>query len=246
MTIVCSVIVLSGCQLPFLTGGNQAPRQAASGVGSAARFDQNELSPRQAADACIATAQELEGAGHHREATALYERARRHDPNATDYARRLAVLYELQGDANRARTEYRKALAEDPTNADLLNDFGYFHFGQGDLPQAESHLRHAVELSPGNDRAWTNLGIVLAHQSRYDEAYDAFARTVGPAGAHSNIGAIMAKQGKTDQAQHAFRQALSLNPNLKQPQAFLAYFSRKPPQSEMVSDPSVVPASYTH
>jgi len=226
--LVCLISATTGCHLfPVGDRGPSDDRLQGSGLTKATKFEQNELSPEQAAEACIVTAEELERAGHRREAVAMYQRARQHAPEQIDYSRRLAVLYDQLGNAAKARAEYRAAIQRNPKNADLLNDGGYFHLRQGDLPAAESSFRKAIEQAPTHERAWTNLGIALARQGRYEEAYDSFARVVGPAAAHSNVGAIMAKQGHIQQAQAAFQQALALNPNLQQPQAFLGYFEQQ-------------------
>lgn len=224
--VACLFTASGGCHLPTIHRTLLGDGPQTSSVTKATKFEQNELSPEQAAEACIVTANELERAGHRREAVAMYQRARQHDPEQIDYSRRLAVLYDQMGNATKARAEYRAAIQRDPKNADLLNDVGYFHLRQGDLPAAESSFRKAIEQAPTHERAWTNLGIALARQGRYEEAHDSFARVVGPAAAHSNVGAIMAKQGHFHQAQAAFQQALALNPNLQQPRAFLAYFEK--------------------
>jgi Tfp pilus assembly protein PilF len=199
------------------------------GLHTPAPFQQSELSPEQAAEACIVTAEKLEAAGHRREAIGLYEKAREHDAEAIDYSRRLAVLYDQRGDVANAAREYHKAIADDPENPDLLNDFGYFHLTQGDLTAAETKFRSAISLEEDHQRAWTNLGIVLAYQGQYQESLAAFTRVVGPAAAHSNVGAILAKQGNTEQAKREFRQALVLNAGLEQPRAWLAQLEQSRP-----------------
>jgi type IV pilus assembly protein PilF len=216
-----------GCRAPFIYPERVSEQRPPSKAAIGSRFDQTELTPRQAAEACIATAEELEAAGHVREAVSLYEKGRQHDSESIDYSRRLAVLYDRLDLPERARPEYQQAIEQAPENADLLNDFGYFLCRQGELTESESQLRRALGLAADHKRAWTNLGIVLAHQARYDEAFEAFSRVVGPAAAHSNIGAIMAKHGHTQQACDAFHQALAINPNLRQPQVFLAYFAAR-------------------
>lgn len=229
ISVVCLSLAASGCRLPMIGRG---PAGQEEELGNAQQIPkelyQGELSAAQAAQACIATAEQLHRAGHLREAIAMYERGRQRDSQATNYARRLSVLYDKVGDANRARAEYHRALQRDPKNADLLNDFGYFHFRQGRLQAAETHLRRAIDVDSQHQRAWINLGIVLAHQGRNQESFDAFARIVGPAAAHSNVGAVMAKQGRIQEAQLSFSRALAIDPSLRQPRAFLDYFSHLP------------------
>lgn len=223
--MVVAVTLVSGCKLPSTI--SESPfKQAIGSKDRSVTFKESELSPKRAAEACIVTAEQLEAAGHFKEAIGLYEKARGHDSKAIDYSRRLAVLYDKQGNIANAAREYAQAIESDPKNADLLNDFGQFHLSQGDLAGAESNFRSAIALDEKHQRAWTNLGIALAQQARYQEAFDAFTPIVGPAAAHSNIGTIMAKQGRTIDAQKAFQQALALNPKLQQPRAFLNYYAQ--------------------
>ncbi|MEX0818062.1 MAG: tetratricopeptide repeat protein, partial [Pirellulaceae bacterium] len=155
------VLTQAGCHLPFQKDASPAARPVV-GAHVAPPFQETELSPKQAAQACITTAEKLEAAGHRREAIGLYQRARQHRPQAIDYSRRLAVLYDQEGDSANALREYGEAIAADPNNADLANDFGYFHFIQGDLASAEASFRKALTLDQNHPRAWTNLGLVLA------------------------------------------------------------------------------------
>lgn len=225
LLLTAAAFMLTGCKLP--QAGTASPFKQAVGGKLSTPFNESELSPKKAAEACIVTAEKLEAAGHRREAISLYERARRHDATAIDYSRRLAVLYDKEGDIANASREFSQAITTQPKNTDLINDFGHFHLTQGDLAGAETHFRKAISVDANHQRAWTNLGITLSHQARYQEAFDAFMRVVGPAAAHSNIGAIMAKQGCRQEAQQAFQQALALNPTLKQPRAFLSYYAQQ-------------------
>lgn len=212
---------LAGLTAPVGSAASAAPAPASAASVSAG--SKGELPASQAAAACLATAEELERNGHLREASLLYEKARRHDPRRIDYARRLAVLYDLQGESERAAVEYQQSLAAHPADADLWNDAGYFHYRQQRLDQAATHLRRALELQPGHARAQVNLGIVLAAQGNYADSYSLFAAVLGEAAAHANVGALMARQGRRDEARHALRQALALDPSLPQPRALLEH-----------------------
>jgi Tfp pilus assembly protein PilF len=187
----------------------------------------DELPMRDTVRACIATAEQLEQQGHHREAIQLYEKARGLDPKATNYARHLAGLYDLENDPAHSLAEFQTAIAASPNDADLLNDFGCFEDRRGNYAEAESILRKAVAASSQSDRTRINLAMTLAHQKRYKESFDLFSNVVGPAAAHSNLGVILAKQGQIDQAKRAFEQALALNPELPQPRTFLTVLDGK-------------------
>lgn len=178
---------------------------------------------KESAVACVATADELMAAGHHREALLLYERARKLDGRQQGLSRKLAVLYDRQGDQVRALKEFEQALAETPDDADLLNDFGYYYYRGRDWTAAEKFFRRAVAKKDDHAQAWTNLGLALGQQGRYQESYEAFARAVGPAAAHSNVGVLLAGHGRRSEALAAFRQALAANPQIPQARAFVAY-----------------------
>jgi Flp pilus assembly protein TadD len=191
----------------------------------------DELPPEQTAKVCLETAEQLERSGHYREAILLYEKARKNAPQAIDYSRRLAALYDRSGDAAGARREFEKALAQHPRDADLLNDFGYALYRQGDLSGAEQRLREAIDLRPDHPRAKMNLAVVLAEQDRLAESFDLFAQVSGPAAAHSNLGVILARRGRREEAVQAFQQAAALDPALSVPSAFLAYLhDRRSPE----------------
>lgn len=202
--------------------------------GAAAPAKQKEMKPSEAAHACLVTADELAQNGHRREAILLYERARTLDP-AAPVSRYLAVLYDQEG-LPQALAEYNRAIAAAPRDANLMNDLGWYYYKRGDLDKAEKWLKAALQHAPQDDRVWVNLGMVLGEQRRYRESFDAFSRAVGPGAAHSNLGMILARHGQLAQAQQELRQALSMDPELEQPRAVLAYLadSQQPPESRAV------------
>jgi Tfp pilus assembly protein PilF len=196
-----------------------------------------ELNSNQSAQLCLQTAEALEKQGYAVEAIRQYESAREHDPNLKPVARRLAVLYDKQGDPQRAEAEYTRALQEQSGDAELLNDCGYFHYRHEHLQVAENWLRNAVTINPNLACAWINLGQVLVRQGKIDESYQAFARVLRPAEAYSNLGVLLAKQGRTVEARSALQQAISLDPGLEQPRAFL---------KALPASPSLLPPGITN
>jgi Tfp pilus assembly protein PilF len=203
-----------------------------------------ELPPERAGEVCLAAAQELEKTGYETDAIAQYEKARQQNPRLTQVSRRLAVLYDRQCDYTKAEAEYKRAVKLFPRDADLLNDVGYFYYERGDWAEAEKWLRQAVAINAGHQRAWTNLGLVLGQQERYEESYQAFVKVVNPAQAQGNVGIILAKQGKMDEAKQKLRQALTQEPDLKPARVVLAKLEA--PQGMTPDSPAaagVVPVS---
>jgi Tfp pilus assembly protein PilF len=216
---------LSGCAAPVLSSASladPAPSEPTGAVSPPA----DTLPPKQAAEACLATAKELQAHGDAQEAILLYERARQLNPRGQQVSRFLAVLYDQQGNDTRALTEYRKALELAPHDADLRNDFGYFYYRRREWRQAEEEFRKAIAQSPEHERAWVNLGLALGEQERFRESYEAFAKVLGPAAAHSNVGVILAAHQRQAEAEAEFKQALAIRNDLPQPRAFLAHYEQ--------------------
>ncbi len=222
-----ALVPMLGCSTWGHDSSNRPMIPAFSGgAGQSSRGDDEELPPKQAARACLTTAEEMRAKGHVQQAIFLYEKARRDDPSLTSVAHPLADLYDQQGDGVRALAEYKKALAAAPKDADVQHDFGCYYYRRGNYAEAEPYFRKALSIAPEHQQAGMNLALVLAHQGHFEESYKTFARVVGPAAAHSNVGVLLAKAGRTDEARQEFRQALALDSTLKQPQAFLAYMDK--------------------
>ncbi len=226
MACLLALAGLSGCASGPLLSSLSAAKPSAGDTPPASRSESSDtLPPKQAAEACLATAKELQAHGHAPEAIILYERARQLNPQE-QVSRFLAVLYDQQGNDARALAEYRKALELAPHDADLLNDYGYYFYRRRDWRQAEEQFRKAIAQSPEHERAWVNLGLVLGEQERFPESFEAFSKVLGPAAAHSNVGVIMAAHQRKPEAETAFKQALAIQNDLPQPKAFLAHFEQ--------------------
>jgi Flp pilus assembly protein TadD len=225
MACLLALTGLSGCVSAPLFSSLSVAKPTAGEPAPAPRPNSSDtLPPKQAAEACVATAKELQAHGHSPEAIMLYERARQLNPQEQQVSRFLALLYDQQGNDARALTEYRKALELAPHDPDLLNDFGYYFYRRRDWRQAEEQFRKAIAQSPEHERAWVNLGLALGEQDRFQESLEAFSKVLGPAAAHSNVGVILAAHERKSDAEAAFKQALAIQNDLPQPRAFLAHF----------------------
>jgi len=226
MACLVALAVTSGCvSAPLFSSFNGAQPAGLESAGGPNPESSETLPPKQAAEACLATAKELQAHGHAPEAILLYERARQLNPRE-QVSRFLAVLYDQQGNDTRALAEYRKALELTPHDADLLNDFGYYFYRRRDWRQSEEQFRKAIAQSPQHERAWVNLGLALGEQERFQESFDAFSKVLSPAAAHSNVGVILAAHQRKSEAETAFKQALAIQNDLPQPRAFLAHFEQ--------------------
>lgn len=220
-----------------------SPQMLSVGTPAPSAPPTGQLTPAQAAQLCVTAGEALEKKGFTAEAIHQFENARAHYPSARGVSRHLAVLYDLQGEAVHAETEYRRAMQEQSRDAELLNDFGYFNYRHNQLQAAENWLGIATTVDPNCQRAWVNLGQVLACQGREEESYRAFAHVLRPAEAYSNLGVLLAKHGRTAQARRALEQALALEPGLQQPRAFLNALTGtpRPLPPGLTSNPPSVP-----
>ena len=184
------------------------------------------LSRSQSVELSLKTAGEMERAGHDRQAAALYDQARTLDPNAADYARRLARLYDRLNRDQDAQQEYRRAIEQAPGDADLLNDFGVFHLRRERWSAAEPWFRKSLDARPDHERAAVNLALCVGMQGRITESYQTFAGIVGAAAAHCNVGVLLARQGRTVEAREHFEQALALDASLRPARELLAQLDR--------------------
>jgi len=191
-----------------------------------------ELPPKEAARACIACAEELEKHGKEVEAIIFYERARQHDPKCR-VSRRLAVLYDRQGDFQKAQEEYRKALKQTPHDPDLLNDMGYGYYSRGRWAEAEKYLRQALAIKPDHPYAIINLGLCVGEQGRYDEALELFSKVGTPAQARCNLAFVLMTQHKWVEAKRAYQEALRLDPDIPLARAALAKLEKAEQQTSL-------------
>lgn len=226
MVCLCILAASSGCvSAPLFSSLNGSLPTGLEAAGGAKPESSETLPPKQAAEACLATAKELQAHGHAPEAIMLYERARQLNSHE-QVSRFLAVLYDQQGNDTRAVAEYRRALELAPHDADLLNDFGYYFYRRRDWRQAEEQFRKAIVQLPEHERAWVNLGLALGEQDRFHESFEAFSKVLGPAAAHSNVGVILAAHQRKSEAESEFKQAIAIQSDLPQPRAFLAHFEQ--------------------
>lgn len=246
---------LTGCKLPQAAPGMLAESKQALLIGPEAAGKAPppvDLSNKESGRLCLRTAQEFEKSGQLDDAIGLYERARSLDSAlAPPIGRRLAVLYDQVGNFAKSSVEYDALLKTSPKDADLLNDYGYSYYCRGDWTGAESYLSRAIQADPKHKRAYINLGLALAQQEKWEEAFQAFCKAVRPADAHCNLAFVLSAKGQTDQAKEQYRKALALDPGLRlaqlalgrleNPQAAGALSARKADKYDLAEAAAKVP-----
>lgn len=194
---------LAGCQhfdLPF-------DPQAVLAAHSASESKQKSS---QITDVQVALGRSLEKQGQTAQAIAAYNEALRQDPTRADACLRLAILYNQEGKFQEALPLYQKALAGYPGNPDIFCDMGYGLYLQRRFGEAETSLRQALALAPAHTRAHNNLGLVLAHTDRWDEALAEFRRAgCSEADAQTNLAFALTLDNNWAEARRRYQKALT-------------------------------------
>jgi len=145
-----------------------------------------------------------------------FDEARRHldrsltaDPDHWRSWNALGVLFDLEGHAPTAREHYREALRHSPDNPKVLNNLGYSYFLSGELGAAEYILRRGQSLAPDHVRMAVNLGIVLAWQSRDQEAVNVLMNALGESAASNNVGYVAMLNQRHEDARYWLETAVS-------------------------------------
>ena len=146
----------------------------------------------------------------HDEARSLLEQAIESDATLWKAYNGLGVIADLQGDYASAEAAYDAALQANPGDAKLLNNRGYSLYLQGRYDEAERDFRAAA--AQGVDKAWLNLGLVLARQKRYADAVQMMVRTETKEVAYNDVGYIAMRQGDYGVAERYFEKAIRVSP----------------------------------
>jgi len=109
------------------------------------------------------------------------EQAMEIDANAPLVQNALAYVYEKQGDTEKAEETYKKAIRIDGNFSPARINYGNFLFKQGKIDDACKQFEAASshEFYDRRAGAFFNLGLCEKKRGNYEEALDAFSRSVG-------------------------------------------------------------------
>lgn len=147
---------------------------------------------------------------HYDEALALLERAVAEDPALWRANNGIGVIADMRGDHAAAVRAFDAALQTRPDDAALLNNRGYSYYLDGKLPEAARDFTSAA--GKGSERAWLNLGLVMARQRQYEQAVATLQRVVDPEVAYNDVGYVAMRLGDMDVARTFFEKAIQLSP----------------------------------
>ena len=172
-----------------------------------------KLSRKAQTERKFALARSLEQSGQLKQAVVAYEMVLQADDKHARAHHRLAILRELDGQADKADEHFQAALKQEPRNPELLCDYGYSLYLRGQLPLAEQQLRAALAAAPEHARAHTNLGLIQARTGRMAEAVASFqAAGCHPASARANTAFALMLEERWNEAREQLEAALAYDP----------------------------------
>jgi type IV pilus assembly protein PilF len=141
----------------------------------------------------------------------------------------MGMTYLEQRNVPSAMRELTAASELDPENPEVDMAFGLAYQARGDLGKAAEYFRTAVRKKPDYAEAHNNLGIVLSHLGRGDEAireFEAAASNVlypTPEIAYYNLGEEYRSRKDFRKAEEMYRRSIALNDRYADAYLRLAY-----------------------
>lgn len=135
------------------------------------------------------------------------------NPRLRDAHNLLGIAYEVKGMRRQALLSLEFALKGDNDEPEHLNNYGYLLWKNGEYGKALKYLKRAVKLVPDEQRFLNNLALVQSQLGKFDDAYETFARAVGPFEGHMNIATRLQRLGREKHAIEHLESARALQPN---------------------------------
>jgi Flp pilus assembly protein TadD len=112
------------------------------------------------------------------EATELFERASRADPQSAPAWRGLGGVYAQRNRHTEAESAFRRAIVLDPTEPEDQANLGFTLLFQNRLDEAERVFRAASAARPDHRRSWNGLAAVLTERGSFAEAERIFLESL--------------------------------------------------------------------
>jgi len=161
---------------------------------------------------------------------AIWEDAARKSPGKQRVHFQLAHTYFANGRCRDAVAQYAEAARLEKPDYGLLVDWGLAYDCADQPDQAVAKLREAAALAP-KAHVYTQIAMVYAKQSRWQEALDALAQAekldAGYDVIYDNRGGIRAKTNDLAGAAADYRHALALNPSNEHAREMLEIVERQ-------------------
>jgi tetratricopeptide (TPR) repeat protein len=122
----------------------------------------------------------------------------------------LGLLEDRAGNHEEAIAHYTAALDITPGVAEILNNRGYSRMLAGNSRSAEADLRQSAAL--GYQKAWINLGALLAKNGDYFEAVEALQEVLDKPESLNRAAEVAIENGDRDVAQRLLEEAIEQSP----------------------------------
>ena len=158
----------------------------------------------------LIAADQLAENGYSTEAVELYREAESLAPRKPKLDSQLAAALASAGSYTESLQRYERLLHRDPKNVTVINNYAYTLMESGNIQKAESEFRRAIAINPKFENATINLGMLLARQKRFNEAFAVLAPGIGESAAYHNLGVVAVELDNKTAAIEYFTKATSL------------------------------------
>ena len=188
-------------------------------------------------------ARQLESRGKLEQAREIYMSLLEQQPENPEYQHRLAVVCTGLQRFGEANSLFARARQRTPKNVSLLTDMGYSLYVRGDSKEAERVLRQALALRPDDERAASNLALVIGVQGNLDESLAVLRKVGDESSALVGLAYIHSQRGESDLAEQRYREALERNPNQHDAKIALAQLAKRRTSPSEIFDTAITQAT---
>jgi Flp pilus assembly protein TadD len=147
------------------------------------------------------------------EAEADLKEALRLAPKSARAHSEIAILYDMQRQADEALEHHRRATELEKRNPRYLNNLGFSLFVHGRSRDAIAVLHEAVRAAPADPRIRNNLGFAYAETGDLTRAAEQFELTGSRAEARINLGWAYERRGSLAIAFDLYSEAIRIDPS---------------------------------
>ncbi len=130
------------------------------------------------------------------------------------------VIYQLQGDLERARWAYEESLKISPGYFRSYYNAGIVYKKMGALDKAIASYEKAIALDPRHPFVYNNLGVILIDKGELKKAEAVFIRAIGInpryEKAYFNLGNVYFRDKEYGKAAEAYRAAVRIRPDYRE------------------------------
>lgn len=132
----------------------------------------------------------------------------------------LGVVYQRQGNIDRAIIAYQKSIEAKPRCEKAWNNLGVLLLEKKEFEKAENAFQKAMEIKPELSDSMYNLGLLYFERNEFERAEESYKRTiqVNPNSdmAWFNLGILYKRIGLNAEAETAYKKSIELSPTKDQ------------------------------